>query len=58
LTAKAFLQERFSVTAVGIDPSALLLAEAREARPELVLVLGDGACLPFAPECFGVVFCE
>jgi arsenite methyltransferase len=54
----AFLQDRFRVAAVGIDASTLLLAEAREDRPTLPLVRGDGACLPFASGLFSVLFCE
>lgn len=54
----AFLQERFGVAAVGIDPSTALLAEARQARTAPRLVQGDGACLPFPPERFAAVFCE
>lgn len=54
----AFLQERFGVIAVGVDPSTELLAEARQARTAPRLVRGDGACLPFPSERFAAVFCE
>jgi len=54
----AFLEERFDVAAVGIDPSTELLTEARQARTAPRLVHGDGACLPFPSERFAAVFCE
>ncbi len=54
----AFLQERFQVTAVGIDSSALLLTDARKVHAALPLVRGDGTSLPLAAGCFGAVFCE
>lgn len=54
----AFLQERFQTAAVGIDPSALLLMDARKDHAALPLVRGDGTSLPLAGECFGAVFCE
>ena len=57
-TTANFLQEHFQVAAVGIDASILLLSEAREGRPTLPLVRGDGACLPFASGMFSAVFCE
>ena len=57
-TTAAFLQDRFRVSALGIDASAQLLAEAQKSHPALPLVQGDGAGLPFAPGLFSAVFCE
>jgi len=54
----AFLQGHFGIAAVGIDLSAMLLAEGRQARAALPLVRGDGVRLPFAPETFAALFCE
>lgn len=54
----AFLQDRFQVTAIGVDRSAVLLADARGNRPELPLVRGDAVRLPFAAGRFAALFCE
>jgi SAM-dependent methyltransferase len=54
----AFLRDGFGVTAIGIDPSALLLTEARATASTLPLVRGDGGHLPFASQTFAAVFCE
>jgi SAM-dependent methyltransferase len=57
-TTSAFLRDRFQVTAIGVDRSAILLADARGARPDLGLVRGEASTLPFPAGRFAALFCE
>lgn len=43
-----YLREVFNLQAVGVDPSELLLAAARQRKPDLPLIQAPGEDLPFA----------
>jgi SAM-dependent methyltransferase len=53
-----FLNREFQTVAVGVDRSPMLLAEARQCDPDLLVIRGDGAALPVRTERVAAVFCE
>jgi len=53
-----YLIDRHNLAAVGVDPSAMLLAEGLRRRPGLPLVPGRGENLPFADGRMDGVFAE
>ncbi|NCB75002.1 MAG: class I SAM-dependent methyltransferase [Clostridia bacterium] len=53
-----YLSENHGISAAGIDPSEMLLADARTELPEAELVLGRAEALPFESNRFDCVFAE
>lgn len=54
----ACLRSKFKFNAIGIDRSALLLADALKQEQMLPLIRGDAVHLPFAGSCMDGVFME
>jgi len=42
---------------VGVDPSRGMLAQLRQARPEIPVIAGDATALPFADGTFALTYC-
>ncbi len=53
-----YLRENHGISAVGVDPSEKLLADARSVLPEAEFVFGRGEALPFEDGIFDCVFAE
>lgn len=57
-TTTAYLQSKYNLAAVGIDPSEKLLAEGEAKNPNVKLYKGRGEELPFEKDEMNGVFCE
>lgn len=57
-TTAAYLQSKYNLSSVGIDPSKKLLTEGRAKNPDLELYRGWGEKLPFKNHEMDGVFCE
>ncbi|MFH1137342.1 MAG: methyltransferase domain-containing protein [Pseudomonadota bacterium] len=53
-----FLRQEHGLRAVGLDPSAPLLRQARECHPQAVLLRGRAERLPFPDQGLAGLFCE
>lgn len=53
-----YLREQHGISAVGVDPSEKLIAEAREHCPGAEFILGSGEELPCGAESFACVLAE
>lgn len=53
-----FLNRHMNVRAVGMDLSALLLAEARQDDPEISVLRRSALALPVNGRCLAAVYCE